>query len=237
MNIILLTEEDFVAPGRAVLADRRLQHIMTVLAGAPEQVLNIGLLSGQLGRGRILGIDCNSAVLDVSFDRVPPTPSHISLLLALPRPKSLRRILQAVTSLGIKKIVLLNSYRVEKSYWQSPLLDAAALREQLLLGLEQACDTILPQIQLRRRFKPFVEDELPDLVRGTHCLTAHPGASVPCPANIDQPTWLAIGPEGGFIPYEIDKLRAAGFREVHCGTRILRVETAVPALIGRLSAA
>ena len=115
MNIILLTEEDFVAPGRAVLTGRRLKHISTVLAGAPEQVLNIGLLSGQLGRGRILGIDGNRALLEVWFDREPPAPSQINLLLALPRPKSLRRILQAVTALGIKKIILLNSYRVEKS--------------------------------------------------------------------------------------------------------------------------
>ena len=72
----------------------------------------------------------------------------LALLLALPRPKMLKRVLQSVTSLGVKQLYLLNSYRVEKSYWGSPLLQADKLQEQLLLGLEQACDTILPQVHL-----------------------------------------------------------------------------------------
>jgi RsmE family RNA methyltransferase len=237
MNIILLTEDDFIAEGRAVLSDRRLQHIRSVLTTAPGRTLKLGMLNGKLGRGKIIQNDPTRIVLDVSFTGQPPRPSGITLLLALPRPKALRRILQSVTECGIKKIILLNSFRVEKSYWQSPLLASGQLRELLLLGLEQAGDTILPEVLLKPRFKPFVEDELPELTADAHGLIAHPAAAAPCPVNLAVPACLAIGPEGGFIPYEIEKMAAAGFRPVHLGQRILRVETAVSALLGRLSQA
>jgi RsmE family RNA methyltransferase len=45
---------------------------------------------------------------------------------------------------------------------------------------------------------------------------------------------LAIGPEGGFIPYEIDLLKKHNFKATHVGERVLRVENAIPAIISRL---
>jgi RsmE family RNA methyltransferase len=134
----------------------------------------------------------------------------------------------------VKQIYLLNSYRVEKSFWNSPLLQPEKLQEQFLLGLEQTVDTILPEVHLRKLFKPFVEDELPAIIKGTTALVAHPFADASFPASVAGPATLAIGPEGGFIPYEIEKLQECGFVSVSLGERILRVETAVPVLLGRL---
>ena len=131
-------------------------------------------------------------------------------------------------------MVLLNSYRVEKSFWQTPFLSPAAIREELILGLEQARDTVLPEMIIEKRFKPFVEDRLPALVADTLGLVGHPGEYPACPRAVQQPVTLAIGPEGGWIPYEIEQLHAAGLQPVQMGERILRVETAVPALLARL---
>jgi RsmE family RNA methyltransferase len=136
--------------------------------------------------------------------------------------------------MGVKRIILLNSFRVEKSYWQSPVLSEEGIREQLIIGLEQAKDTVLPEVLLRPLFKPFVEDELPGLIEGTLPLVAHPIASSTCPREARQPVVLAIGPEGGFIPYEIEKFVSCGFLPVSMGERILTVESAVPALISKL---
>jgi RsmE family RNA methyltransferase len=134
----------------------------------------------------------------------------------------------------VPRLVLLNSYRVEKSFWQTPFLQPAAIREQLILGLEQARDTVLPEVLIEQRFKPFVEDRLPAMAAGSLGLVGHPGDYPACPRAVEQAVTLAIGPEGGWIPYEVEKLQAAGLQPVQLGERILRVETAVSALLARL---
>lgn len=234
MNLILLHEDDFIAGQRVRLGGRRLQHILTVHRAEVGEKLRVGKLGGNIGSGLITRIETDSVELEVDLLLAPPPALPVILLLALPRPKMLKRVLQSVTSLGVKKIYLINSYRVEKSFWGSPLLQAEKLREQLLLGLEQARDTLLPEIHLRQRFKPFVEDELPELSKGTAALVAHPASDQQGLLRAGQPTTLAIGPEGGFIPYEIDKLAECGFTPFSLGERILRVETAVPVLLSRL---
>ncbi|WP_432696282.1 16S rRNA (uracil(1498)-N(3))-methyltransferase [Marinobacterium sp. YM272] len=234
MNLILLFEDDFTAPGEVHLHDRRLTHIREVHRAEPGDRLRVGMINGALGSGRLLTISEHEAVMRVELDNAPPPALPLTLILALPRPKMFKRTLQAVASMGVKDLWLINSYRVDKSYWGSPLLTDAGLREQLLLGLEQAGDTMLPKVHLRKRFKPFVEDELPDLCREKRALLAHPYNAEPCPSASAEPTLLAVGPEGGFIPYEVEKLVQAGLSPVHLGPRILRVETAVPVLLSRL---
>lgn len=233
MNLILLHDDDFISDSRIQLRGRRLQHVMEVHQAAVGDSLRFGKLGGLMGEGKILAFASNCLEVEVHLDQPPPAPLPVTLLLALPRPKMLKRILQSISSLGVKHIYLINSYRVEKSFWGSLLLRPEKLCEQLLLGLEQARDTILPQVHLRQRFKPFVEDELPTLAAGSTALVAHPAASAPPPVANSGPTTLAIGPEGGFIPYEIEKLQECGFTPVSLGERILRVETAVPVLLSR----
>ena len=176
----------------------------------------------------------DSIFLDIDLQQAPPAPLPLTLVLGLPRPKMMRRILQTIATLGVKQLHLINSYRVEKSYWQTPYLEADTIRDQLILGLEQGCDTRLPEVHLHKRFKPFVEDELPAIIADTRALVAHPYTKIACPCQIDYSLTLAVGPEGGFIPYEINLLEACGFEAVHVGERIMRVETAIPYLLGRL---
>lgn len=234
MNLLLLEDGDFVAPDRVRLQGRRLQHLREVHRAESGDSLRVGRLGGLMGRGELLSLDAGQAELQISLDTPPPAKLPLTLLLAVPRPKMLRRVLQTVSAMGVTRLVLLNSYRVEKSFWQTPFLEPAAIREQLILGLEQARDTVLPEVTLEKRFKPFVEDRLPALAEGTLRLTGHPGDYPPCPRAVEGPVTLAIGPEGGWIPYEVELLRLAGLQPVQLGERILRVETAVPALLARL---
>ncbi|OFV89453.1 MAG: 16S rRNA (uracil(1498)-N(3))-methyltransferase [Acidobacteria bacterium RBG_16_68_9] len=234
MNLVLLTPDDFTDEHHVRFTDRRAQHIRAVHHAKLGDTLRVGLLNDQIGTGLVTRLTDAAVEIEVALDQPPPPPLPLTLLLALPRPKSLKRIVQAVTSMGVKRVILVNTWRVEKSFWDSPALKEPALREQMILGLEQARDTILPVIAQRRRFRPFVEDEIPALVAGTLALLAHPATEEPCPRDVQQPVTLAVGPEGGFIPYETDMLRQQGFRPVSLGPRRLRVEHAVPALLGRL---
>ena len=234
MNLLLLEAADFVAADRVILRDRRLTHIQEVHRAEAGGHLRVGLLGGKMGQGRLLRLDADEAELQIDLQQPPPAKLPITLLLALPRPKMLRRVLQTVACMGVPRLLLLNSYRVEKSFWQTPFLEPQAIREQLLLGLEQARDTVLPDVIIEKRFKPFVEDRLPQLAAGTRGLVGHPGDYPACPRALSEPVTLAIGPEGGWIPYEVEKLTEAGLQPVQLGERILRVETAVSALLARL---
>ncbi|PXX93510.1 16S rRNA (uracil(1498)-N(3))-methyltransferase [Marinobacter vulgaris] len=234
MNLALLFTEDFVAADHALLAGRRLAHLHSVLKATEGDLVPVGLVDGEMGTGRVLRLTETEALLQVKLTDPPPAPLPLTLVLAMPRPKMFRRVLQTCATLGVKDIWLVNSYKVEKSFWQTPWLSEENLRENLVLGLEQARDTLMPRVHIRKLFKPFVEDELPALLKNTRALVAHPGTSSPCPTHIEGPATLCVGPEGGFIPYEVDKLIEAGCEAVHLGSRILRVETAVPVLVSRL---
>ncbi|MCL7462775.1 16S rRNA (uracil(1498)-N(3))-methyltransferase [Pseudomonas sp. NW5] len=235
MNLLLLEAADLIASDRARLQGRRLRHLHEVHRAGVGDSLRVGLLEGRMGLAQIVHLDetCAELVLQ-PLDQPPPAKLPITLLLALPRPKMLKRVLQTVASMGVPRLVLMGSYRVEKSFWQTPFLSPEAIREQLILGLEQARDTVLPEVRIERYFKPFVEDRLPALAQGTQGLIAHPGDYPPCPRALNTPLTLAIGPEGGWIPYEVEQLQRAGLAPVQLGERILRVETAVTALLARL---
>lgn len=234
MNLLLLSATDFITSTTIELSDRRKDHLLQVHRAQQGDSVRVGLMDGLQGEAVITAITEEKVCLTVLLDKPSPPPLPLTLIIALPRPKMLKRIFQTVATMGVKELILLNSYRVEKSYWQTPWLSEDNIQEQLMLGLEQGVDTHLPKVQLVKRFKPFVEDELPALCRGKRALVAHPRDAVPCPAPSSEDTLLVIGPEGGFIEYEVDKLNQAGCQTIHLGPRILRVETAVPVLLAKL---
>jgi RsmE family RNA methyltransferase len=234
MNLILLDHDDFITGDRVRITGRRLEHVRSVHRAAPGDELTVGMIGGRIGTGTIIRLGDASLDMTLSLDRDPPVPLPLTVILSLPRPKVMRRVLYSLTVLGVKRIILIHSARVEKSYWQTPFLQKDAIRTQLLHGLEQSCDTVLPEVLQRTRFKPFLEDELAALVEGSVLLVAHPSAGSPCPRTVVGPVTLAIGPEGGFVPYEVDLFRKSGFQPVSFGSRILNVETAVPSLIAKI---
>ena len=234
MNLLLLENEDFVHEGYIRVRGRRMEHVRKVHRAAKGTELRVGVLGGKTGVGRIERIDGEALEMTVRLEADPPPPLPMRLILALPRPKVLNRTIAAAVSMGIREIDLINSWRVEKAYWMSPRLSEENLRMQAILGLEQAGDTILPTIRQYRLFVPFVRDELSQSIGGRLALVADPGGETPCPRDVAQPVVLAIGPEGGFVEQELATLREVGFTPVSVGKRILRVETALAYVVGRM---
>lgn len=231
----MIFQEEVVEDGIAVICDsRRVLHIQGVLKALPDDQIKVGLLNGRIGTGKILSSTPEKIELKVDLTSEPPATLPVTLIFALPRPKTYKKILQAATAMGVKKFIAIASWKVDKSYWESPVLSQEETREQFILGLEQGGDTVLPEISFKRRFKPFVEDDLPEIIKSGLPLLAHPGAICPCPRNVSGSVVLCIGPEGGFTEYEVELLEKQGVQPVNIGSRILRTEFAVCTILGRL---
>ncbi len=242
MNLILLRpEETGESDGLAIvrLAGRRLEHLTKVLKSEVGDSVRVGVLGGLMGRGEIVAISRREAVLAVRLDSPPPPRLSLSLILALPRPIMLKRVLAQAAALGVQHLFLINARRVEKSFFAASPAREGDFSPYLENGLEQAMDTVAPTVSVHPRFRPFVEDVLPGLA-GRARLLAHPAAEarslselVPRPP-LTGPILLAIGPEGGWQEHEVAALAQVGFVAFSLGPRILRVDTAVPALIAQL---
>jgi RsmE family RNA methyltransferase len=219
------------------LADGRADQLRRVLRVAPGQVVSTGTLNGLAGVSR---------VLDVSADGVRLQPDHASalpepwfdLLLAVPRPKVLKRLWPQLAALGVGRVVLLNAAKVEKCYFSSQWLEPGHYRPLLIEGLMQAGLTRLPEVTVAPRFKPFVEDELDGLFPDSLRLLAQMGPKSGLPDGQGvrpRRPLLAVGPEGGWTAYEQEQLLARGFQLFSLGDRILRSDTACIALIAVLA--
>lgn len=226
-----------------VVSGRRAEHIVDVLRLAPGDSLRVGEINGRVGSAVIEEKTAEGLQLRVNLDRAAPPGPTIELILALPRPIMLQRILKQAAVLGVKAIHLTRSRRVEKSFFHSPVLQPEKIQRLLVEGLEQAMDTRLPSVHIYHRFKPFVEDVVPTL-DGVGLL-AHPATAcslTDCigPAGDNKKSGktegllVAIGPEGGWSDYECECFLARGFRMFTMGPRILHVDTAVVALLAQL---
>ena len=236
MNLLLLEPEELEA-GMVTLSGRRAGHLQKVLKVTPGDTVRVGVVAGQMGTGEVLSVEPGAVRMRIALSQEPVTDLHVELILALPRPIMLQRILKQATVLGVRRFHLIRSRRVEKSFFHSPVLESEKIRALLLEGMEQAMDTHLPEVSIHHRFKPFMEDVLPGLVG--QGLIADPGGSgtlgrIPVSGEPGQRLLLAVGPEGGWSEYELECFAEQGFYGFTMGNRILHVDTAVVALLAQL---
>ncbi|NOR11204.1 MAG: 16S rRNA (uracil(1498)-N(3))-methyltransferase [Desulfovibrionaceae bacterium] len=238
MNLILLRPEE-INNKRVTLTDHRAEHILSVLKSSPGDSLKTGIVNGPVGRSRVVDVSANSVVLEITVEGDTPPRPQTDLILALPRPIMLKRILSQAAALGVARIFLIKANRVEKSFFNASLLKNNAWNAHLELGLEQSVDTLLPKISVHNRFRPFVEDFLPEITKDyPHQLVAHPEAPKKLADIVTLPltdrVLLAIGPEGGWVDFEINTFEKQGFQTFAMGPRILKVDTAVSALLAQI---
>ncbi|WP_442767157.1 16S rRNA (uracil(1498)-N(3))-methyltransferase [Acinetobacter bohemicus] len=236
MNIVLLDPRQTESELWSITSQRQLEHLKQHVNVQVGDHLKVGIREGQRYLTEIVEVTEQAVKLKPIQIEAVPAKLPVTLILAMPRPKVLRRLMMDSVTLGVEKIILLHSYRVDKSYWQTPFLQQ--LDQYVTLGLEQAGDTVAPQIDIYKRFKPFVEDVLPSLITADRpAYVAHPYAESKMPFAIEHACTIVIGPEGGFIPYEIDLLTKNGCQALSLGNRIIRTETVISYLLGRLFSA
>lgn len=236
MNIVLLDPRQTASELWSISAKRQLEHLRTHVDVQAGDTLKVGVREGKRYLAEVLSVTEQRIQLKPIAEEAVPAKLPVTLIVAMPRPKVLRRLIMDSVTLGVEKIILLHSYRVDKSYWQTPFLQQ--LQHYVDLGLEQAGDTVAPKIELYKRFKPFVEDVLPLMIHSDcPAYVAHPYELQKMPAGIAHSCTIIIGPEGGFIPYEIELLKKNGCQAVSLGSRIIRTETVIPYVLGRLFSA
>ncbi|MBI9021397.1 MAG: 16S rRNA (uracil(1498)-N(3))-methyltransferase [Verrucomicrobia bacterium] len=239
MNLILITPRELDEAGKVRLTDQRAKHIRSVLKPEIGKELRIGLLNGPLGKGAVEEVSSDSVMLACAFEAEPPPRPSIDLLLAMPRPKVLKRLWAQFAALGVGRIILTNAEKVERFYFDTHVLDPDFYNARFIEGLQQARDTRLPDVTVVKNLKPFLERETFSAIGKK--LIADPSGTRSLFQCLEtgrveaQRILLAIGPEGGWTPYELELFKAHGFDLFSMGPRILRTDTACIALISQLT--
>ena len=238
MNLVLLQPHE-IQNGVVRLKGRRAEHISSVLRTAIGDSVRVGVVRGGSGIGKVVSLEDGQVVLSVlieqsekDFDCLP------ELVLALPRPKVLSRCLYLAACLGTRRIHIVNSWRVDKAYFQSPKLSPTDMTANCMLGLEQGTVTWLPDIIVHQRFMEFCEKVL--VIPPPLGILAEPSGQFRIAETVTQdkvPSIIAIGPEGGWIQREIDTFKDKGFHDCRLNMPVLRVEHAIAAVYAQVAAA
>jgi RsmE family RNA methyltransferase len=236
VNLLIVEPDELRADGTCALADRRAEHLRGVLGVRAGDEVRAGVLGGGVGRGRVVSDDGKTMIILLAIDAPARPPLDVELVLAVPRPKVLSRVVETCAAFGVRRIDLTNAWRVDKSYLRSPRLAPAALATAARLGAEQGATTHVPELVVHDRLMSLLDERFPPLggplaIR----IIAHPGAP-PIERTVTSPgpVVLAIGPEGGWIERELETFVARGFAAVSLGAPILRVEAAVAAALGQI---
>jgi RsmE family RNA methyltransferase len=231
---LLLLEPHEVVEGAATIDGPRAAHLLDVLGVRVGSQVRAGIVDGAIGTARVELVDGRTVGLRCGLsDRVPDRP-RVDLVLAVPRPKALKRLWAQLAALGVGTIAIVNASKVERFYFDSHALAPSVYRPLLIEGLAQARDTRVPIVRIERALKPFVEDEL-DVVFGDARRLIADSAYTRSPFDAvrarKERTVIAIGPEGGWTDFERDLFEQNGFAGVGLGARTPRSDTAIVALL------
>ena len=183
-----------------------------------------------------MSADDGRVTLRCAFEADTPPRPHVDVLLALPRPKVMRRLWAQLAALGVGQIILTNAERVERHYFDTHILDEGLLPSA---AHRRVCNRRAIRGCRWSRFTGSSKSS--SRIVWTIC---SPTASVSSPTrgahDRSRRRWLitsngrvllAIGPEGGWNDFELALLAAHGFQIVGLGPRTLRVDTACTALL------
>jgi RsmE family RNA methyltransferase len=238
VNLLLVEPAELAADGTCALDGRRAQHLRGVLGAVAGSVVRAGIVGGAIGTAEVVSDDGETLVVRVAATGPPPPPLDVELVLAVPRPKVLTRVIEACAAFGVRRVDVTNAWRVDKSYLKSPRLAPDALAAAARRGAEQGATTHVPELHVHERLMALLDARYavdrharPSAsLTGERCAILHPGA----PPLAFAPRVIAIGPEGGWIERELDTFVARGFTPASLGPPILRVETALAAALGQL---
>lgn len=241
MNSVLLYPTERVDEAHFVVLGERARAVCS------DHALQIGIevkgsvLGEGRGRCRVLSLAPERIEFEVTLDVPIADRSGVHLIVGVPRPQTVKKVLHAATTGGVNSVHFVRSEKGERSYLQSRALERIEVDRHMHKGMEQAFDCVPPIVTVHERFRPFVEDFLPTLSDGGARIVAHTAAGPalsscePLMQNPQREVVLAVGGEAGWSEFEVSLFQQQRFQPISLGERILRVEEAVLVLLGQVA--
>ncbi len=160
-------------------------------------------------------------------------PNRIHIVQAACRSEKIETVLQKGTELGAASFTIVRSERSALKLDGVKLTKRLQRWQQIIIeAAEQSGRTVIPELH-------WIKALSTSPTRGL-CFILHPEATATswrqerdAIQQADDVT-LAIGPEGGWSQHDIEILISTGFRCLTFGPRIMRTETAAPALLAAI---
>lgn len=180
----------------------------------------IRVLDGNGGAfiARILSVDRKKRIarLEVLAPApVPEIPRDVWLAVSVLRPERMRFLVEKATEVGVSRIRFLHFARSTERNLPLQRLERVAWE-----AVKQCGRALPPVLEGPVSFHDFLEE-----AREVPVIVLHQEGE-PSPASPGSPVWVVVGPEGGFTPEELARLRAHGASFLSLGPTVLRAETA-----------
>ncbi len=218
--------------GAVLLGDAASSHVHVLRLRTGDAVVLFD------GKGRAAAARLESVVGEVLCRAEPARTAEtkrarVVLMLAIPKGSKLDDCVRMATELGVDEVALMQTERTV------PRWDCARARsrvERLTRIANEAaaqCERDdIPIVHPPRPVSAWLE-AVPTDARGV-LFGARAQGALALEPTLEQ-IWCALGPEGGFTDEEIAIFEGSGFSVASLGTRVLRVETAVPAALALIA--
>ncbi len=234
------TPRENITETQIIIDSEDAKHIKKVLRLSEGDTITVCDGGGTDYEAQICQILADKIICDIKSQKKCESESevHITLYQGLPKAAKMDYIIQKNTELGICRIVPVTlsrcvvkidgeaAERKKTERWQKIAYEAA----------KQSGRGVVPEIKMPMSLDKVIDEiKNDDLVFVPYeCETDTRIKDVVSEVKMPKRISFIVGPEGGFDPVEIEKIKAAGIRTVTLGKRILRTETAAEAVVAML---
>ncbi len=246
MNLLLIEENEILGEGLVKISDYRFLHLRDILKVEKSQRLKTAVVDKGVGFSEITEIGRDFVEVRLFDICETVEKNQISLLIAIPRPQSIKKILEFSATVGIKEIFFINSRRVEGNFFNSRVLLSDNIKESLFHGMEQGGTYRKPKVSILNNIRPSYINKKKTVEVETFLDKLH-GFESKILADLNTRDYLsklekkelsnvviAIGPEGGWLENEVESFHQIGFKSIKLSDYTLRVETAVTYAVAQL---
>lgn len=244
MNSLLIFPEELKSQNKAVLVGKRASYTREFHGLTKGIKIRATFWNRGLGSAEVIESSAERIVLKTRILKKITKSSHTELIVAVPRPQTVKKIVSTAAMMGVTKVHFIRAERCEKSYLTSNALTEEAIKEEIIKGLEQAYACNPPHVTIHQRFKPFIQDYLSTYLKqhkkqkvvGLIADTTKESKSSLAQVKISKSSFvmIAIGPELGWNKFELGLFKDCGFQAISLGPRILRVEVAATAMLAQV---